>query len=187
MSLLVDPHLQPIVDGIPSTHFEKDETSYSLGSLQRRKRGFKWSGVTVQFPYTFLDVCFPIKRKKNWWLESWDGSISEDECRIANFNYCTADNYHNYFSNILKFSFTVFCSYESNGWYTIYYFPHQRKKRKENENKTIPQTSTKHKVINFGSRKGKFPEKSWVSVSVQELSEGVLCQARQNHEAGRGW
>ena len=61
------------------------------------------------------------------------------------------------------------------------------KKKKENENKTIPQNSTKHKVINFRSRKGKFPEKSWVSMSVQELSEGVLCQAGENHETGRGW
>lgn len=40
-------------------------------------------------------------------------------------------------------------------------FPIKKKKEnEENENKTIPQNSTKHKVIYFRSRKGKFPEKS---------------------------
>lgn len=44
--------------------------------------------------------------------------------------------------------------------FTIFPIKKKKEENEENENKAIPQNSTKHKVTNFRSRKGNFPEKS---------------------------
>lgn len=77
--------------------------------------------------------------------------------RIAKFNYYIVINYHNYFNYIFKNSISLFSVFmKVMDGIPFNNFPN----KKENENKTTPQPSIKHKVINFRSRKGEFPEKS---------------------------
>ena len=107
--------------------------------------------------------------------------------RRANFNYCTADNYHNYFSNILKFSFTVFCSYERNGWYTIYYyFRHQRKKEKKMKTKQYHRPQQNTKLSTLDPERGSFQKNPQCLCLYQSFQKGFCVRPGRTMRLAEG-